>query len=246
MEQLGINLGLFIFQVLNFSIVAILLYAWAYKPILNALEKRRKTIQDGLEDARVAAEARQNAEKEAARIVAEAQSRAGQVMREATERAEAVAREVRTQAEAEAAKERDAAMAELQQERERNLGDLRGQVAALSLAVAQKLIGDNLDERRQRTLIDEFFSGIRSGQVQVLEGAPTMAGVSAEVTSALPLTAEEKEMVRSEVLTRMGGQGTVTFRVDPGILGGLIVRVREKVWDASLNGQLENLRQTIA
>jgi F-type H+-transporting ATPase subunit b len=61
MEALGINLGFLIFQVLNFSIVLVLLYAWAYKPIINMLKKREETIAKGLEDARVASEARENA-----------------------------------------------------------------------------------------------------------------------------------------------------------------------------------------
>jgi F-type H+-transporting ATPase subunit b len=69
MEKLGINLGYLIFQILNFTIVCILLYAWAYKPILNMLDKRKTKIAQGLEDARIASEARANAEQEAAKIV---------------------------------------------------------------------------------------------------------------------------------------------------------------------------------
>ena len=92
MAALGINLGFFIFQVLNFTIVLVLLYAWAYKPIINALENRQKKIAQGIEDARIAAEARANAEKDAREIVAKAQAEANQKIREATERAEAAAR----------------------------------------------------------------------------------------------------------------------------------------------------------
>ena len=44
MEALGVNLGFFIFQVLNFSIVLVLLYAWAYKPIINMLKKRQESL----------------------------------------------------------------------------------------------------------------------------------------------------------------------------------------------------------
>jgi F-type H+-transporting ATPase subunit b len=72
-----------------------------------------------------------------------------------------------------------------------------------------------------------------------------LSGASAEVTSALPLTAEEKEAVRQDVLSRIGAQATVTFRVDPSILGGLVIRVGDKVLDGSVAGQLENLRQTM-
>ena len=92
-------------------------------------------------------------------------------MREATARAEDVAaKEVRAASDAETAKARDTALAEVQQERDRVLSEVRGQIAALSIAATQKLIGESLDEKRQHTLLDEFFTGVRSGKVVVLEG----------------------------------------------------------------------------
>lgn len=245
MEGIGINLGFLIVHTLNFLMMVLILSALAYRPILSALDNRRQKIARGLEDARVAAEARENAEREAEKIVSEAQAKAGQIIREATERADAVTRELRVEAEAEAVKEREIAMAEIQQERERLLTDLRGQVAALSVAVAQKIIGESLDEKRQHDLIDEFFSGIQAGRVTVLEDARMNGGASAEVVSALPLSAEEKDTVKRDILAKVGAQATVTFRVDPSILGGLIVRIGDKVWDASVAGQLDNLRQNL-
>ena len=245
MEKLGVSGGYFLFQVLNFAIVAILLYAWAYRPIVKMLETRKTKIAQGLEDARVAAEARANAEQEAARIVTEAQARANQLVREATERAEVAVKEVHVAAEAEAGKVREAAKLDAQVERDRILGDLRGQVAALSIAAAQKLVGEALDEKRQHALLNEFFAGVKAGKVVVLEGA-NLSGASAEVTSALPLMPDEMEAVKRDVLSKLGNQATVSFRVDPNILGGLVVRAGGKVLDASVAGQLESLRQTLA
>jgi F-type H+-transporting ATPase subunit b len=245
MEKLGINLGTLIFQILNFTIVCILLYAWAYKPILNMMNNRKQKIAQGLEDARVASEARANAEQDAAKILAEAQNKASQVVRESTERAEAAALEIRAAADAEISKEREGALAEVQIERDRMLGDLRNQIAALAIAAAQKLVGESLDEQRQHALINEFFSGVKAGKVEVLEGT-TLSGTSAEVTSALPLSPDEMEAVKSDVLSKVGSQATVSFRVDPDILGGLVIRVGGKVLDASVAGQLETLRQSLS
>jgi F-type H+-transporting ATPase subunit b len=244
MDKLGINLGFFLFQVFNFTILVILLYAWAYKPILKMLEQRKNKIAQGLEDARVAGEARANAEKEAKAIIAEAQAAAASKVREATEKAEVAAKDVIAQAEAQAAKIREEAMAEAAQERDRILMDLRGQVASLAIAAAQKLVGEALDEKRQHSLINEFFSGVKSGKVIVLEGAD-VSGESAEVISALPLLPTEQETVKKDVLSKLGDQATVSFRVDPSILGGLIIRVGDKVLDGSVSGQLESLRQAL-
>ena len=243
MEALGINLGLLIVQIIAFIIVFLTLNAWVYKPMLNMMETRKQKIAQGLEDARVAAEARANAEKEAARILADAQAEASKVVREATERAQVAAKDVKAAAEAEAAKMLEAAVAEAELERNRVLGDLRGQMAALAISAANKLVGEALDEKRQHALIDEFFSGVRSGKVVVLEGAD-FKGDSAEVTSALPLTKDEETALKKDMLAKVGAQA-VTFRVDPSILGGLIIKVGDKVLDGSVSGKLESLRQSL-
>ena len=148
------------------------------------------------------------------------------------------------QAESDAAKAREAALADAGLERDRMLADVRGQVAALAMAATHKLIGDALDEKRQRALIDEFFSGVKSGEVVVLEDTG-LSGASAEIISALPLTEEEKEIVRQDITSKTGSQ-TVTFRVDPSILGGLVVKVGDKVLDGSVSGQLESLQQSLS
>lgn len=238
MDALGINLGFLIVQIIAFTIVFLTLNAWVYKPMLNMMETRKQKIAQGLEDARVAAEARANAEKEAARIIADAQAEASRIVREATERAEAAGKDVKAAAEAEAAKAREAALAEAELERNRILGDLRGQVAALAIAAANKLVGEALDEKKQHALIDEFFSGVKSGKVVVAEGG--LSGDSAEVTSALPLTPEEQEAVKKSVSAK-----EFAFKVDPSILGGLVIKVGDKVLDGSVAGKLEGLRQTL-
>lgn len=244
MEGLGINLGYLIVQIFSFLIVLVVLHGWVYRPILNMLKSRRETIAQGLEDARVAAEARENAEKDAEEILAKAQQESGERVREATERAEEAAREIRVEAEKEAADIRQAALDEAEQAKTRALGEVRGQVAALAIAAAQKLIGESLDEKRQHALISEFFSGVESGQVVLIEGK-TLTGASAEVTSALPLTEAEQETVRTEIVGKLGSGATISFRVDPDILGGLVIRVGDKVLDGSVSGQLQSLRQSL-
>lgn len=238
MEALGINLGLLIVQIIAFIILFLTLNAWIYKPMLDMMETRKQKIAQGLEDARVAAEARANAEKEAAKIIAEAQAEASKVIRDATERAAAAGKEVKAAAEAEAAKAREAALAEVELERARILGDLRGQIASLAIAAANKLVGEALDEKKQRALLDEFFSGVRSGKVVVVEGE--FQGEAAEVTSALPLTGDEQEAVKKSFKAK-----EVTFKVNPAILGGLVVKIGDKVLDGSVAGKLEGLRHSL-
>ncbi len=243
MEALGINLPFFLVQVVNLIIMYTVVAKWIVGPISGLLEKRRQAVAHGLEDARIAAEARANAEKEAEKIKADANKKASEIVAEAKERAENAARDVKAAADADASKSREKALAEVEEERNRILGDLRGQVAALAIAAAQKLVNEALDEKRQRALLDEFFSGVKAGKVVVLESAD-FTGESAEVTSALPLSADEQDAVKKSMLAKAGAQA-VSFRVDPAILGGLVIKVGDKVLDGSVAGKLEVLRQTL-
>lgn len=238
MEALGINLGLLIVQVIAFAIVMLTLNAWVYKPMLDMMETRKQKIAQGLEDAAVAADARSSAEKDAAKIIADAQSEASKIVREATERAASAGKDVKAAVEADAAKARAAMLTEAELERNRILGDLRGQVASLAIAAANKLVGEALDEKKQRALLDEFFSGVKAGKVIVVDG--DFKGESAEVTSALPLTNDEQESVKKNFSAK-----EVNFKVDPAILGGLVVKIGDKILDGSVAGKLEGLRQTL-
>src|SRR5262249_40487698 len=152
--------------------------------------------------------------------------------------------DMRQAAEQERANIIKAAQEDAAQERNRVLSDLRGQVAALAIAAANKVIGQALDDQRQHVLIQEFFSGVRGGKFTVLEGE-NVSGGSVEVTSALPLNDGEQSAVRQDVVARLGGSPSVVFRVDPNILGGIIVRVGDKVVDASVAGRLEGLRASL-
>lgn len=243
MEALGINLGYLLVQIFNFIIVFVVLLAFAYKPILSLLDQRRKMIAQGLEDAKIAAEARENAEQEAKEIISKAQAEAAEKVREASERAETAGKEIIAEAEADADKIRRDAEVDAQQDRDKILADVRGQIAALAMAATQKLVGDSLDEKRQHKLIDEFFSGVKSGKVVVLEDAD-IKGPSAEIISAVPLNDEEKENIRKDIVEQIGSQ-SITFRVDPSILGGLVIKVGDKVLDGSVSGQIDNMRQTL-
>lgn len=244
MDKLGINLGYLLVQVFNFLILFLVLKVWVYKPILNMLDKRRQTIAQGLEDARIASEARANAEEEAKKLLAEAQTKANQVVNEATQRAEEAAKQVKASTEQDLEKQRNAALIEAQLERDRMLADVRGQIATLAIAASQKLIGESLTEERQHALINEFFSGIKASKVVVLEGM-SVSGAAADVTSAVPLTDDEQNAVKKDILAKLGEQASVSFRVDPSILGGLVIRIGDKVLDNSVASNLEELRQSL-
>ena len=233
MEALGINLGYLITQILGITALLLILTAFVYKPMLRVLDERKARIAKGLEDARQAEIARQNADAEAKRILDEARAEAANMRREAVGGAEGAAKDVEHKAREGARSILASAQNDATEERNRILSDLRGQVAAISIAAANKLVGESLDEKRQHQLINDFFS-------RVPAGVSDLTGEKAEITSALPLTDTEKQSA-----AKLLGISDVQFKVDPSILGGLVVRVGDRVVDDSVSNRMNALQESL-
>lgn len=69
--------------------------------------------------------------------------------------------------------------------------------------------------------------------------------VEAEVTSAAPLTDPERDALRERLARLTGRRVEVREQVDPGLLGGLVVRIGDRFYDASVRGRLERLRNRL-
>lgn len=234
MEALGINVGYLIMQILLFTILMMVLRNYLYSPIIKVLEERKVKIAKGLEDARQAAIARENADAEAKKILDAARADAAKVRAEASVQAEDTAKGIRAKADEEAKAVAAKAKEDAEAERNRILSDLRGQVASIAIAAANKLVGESLNEERQHALIADFFA-------KVPASVSKLSGASAEVTSALPLTAAEQNSIKSSL-----NANNVTFKVNPSILGGLVIRVGDQVVDNSVAGQMSALRDSLS
>lgn len=233
MDALGINLGYLLMQIVLFVILLAVMWGYAYNPIIRTLEERKARIAKGLEDSRQAAIARDNADAEAKKIMDAARAEAAQIRSDAAVQAEESAQGIIDEANKEAKSIVENAREDAEEERNRILSELRGQVASIAIAAANKLVGEALDEKRQHDLIAEFFA-------KVPAEVSGMRGDSAEVTSALPLTDEERNNIRNTLNT-----DSVNFKVNPSILGGLIVRVGDRVVDNSVASRMESMRETL-
>ena len=233
MEALGINIGYILMQILLFIILFMVLRGYLYNPIINNLEERKTKIAKGLEDARQAAIARDSADAEAKKIMDVARAEAVQLRTDAAVQAEETANSIEAQAKQEAADLVAAARAEAEEERNNILAGARGQIASIAIAAANKIVGESLDESRQRAIIADFFA-------KVPADATKLSGTSGEVTSAVPLTETEQAEVKQAL-----NLDDVSFKVNPSILGGLVVRVGDKVVDSSVASRMTAMRDSL-
>jgi ATP synthase F1 delta subunit len=110
-------------------------------------------------------------------------------------------------------------------------------------------LGDRLGEVA-REVLDQAaarvdLSGVKEVLSAIEQHGAESGRLAAEVTSAVPLTDAERETLEARLRARHGSDLPINFRVDPSILGGLIVRVGDRMVDGSLASKLGQLRQSI-
>ena len=155
---LQINLFWIIVAALNFALLLIVLWVLAFKPVSRMLDERQARIETGLRDAEQARRDRDQAGAERVAALAEARREANEILN----RAQKVAQETRdadiaaTREELERLRQR--AAADIQAEKQRAMSDLRAEVASLALDAAGKVIGESMDDARQRRLVEEFLN----------------------------------------------------------------------------------------
>lgn len=228
MEKLGLNLGFLAAQLINFLVIFFLLWRVILPRVTKMLDARSGRIAKQLEDARVAEQARANAEREATKLIDERRLEGNKLVEEARARADQQAKLVMEEAQREAAALKSKAMQEGELAKSAALGDVRADVITLAMAAAERLIGQSLDQGRSEAVVSNFFSTSSAD----LKGL----GDTVEVTSAIRLTDAEKAQVKSAT-----GANSVTYKEDPSILGGLIVRAGDKVVDGSVRAGLSTL-----
>jgi F-type H+-transporting ATPase subunit b len=157
LDKLGINLGYLISQIVNFTILAVLLYFVAYKPVLRMLDERSARIKKGLEDAELASRRAAEMEQEFEQQMAQARKEGQEIIAQATQMSEKARQDILDKAREESKALIEKAKEEISRERDLAMAELRQQVADLSLAISEKVIGETLDEQRQRRLIAEFL-----------------------------------------------------------------------------------------
>lgn len=154
-EQFGFNWGLFISQCISFLVVAGLLYKFAYHPILNVLEQRRKTIADSLANADRIKEELARTEAARKEVLEKANAQANNLIQEARDAAnkvlESESQKAIAQAEQIIVKARQAADVD----RARMLAELRAEVGRLVVDTTAKVTGKILTVDDQKRLADE-------------------------------------------------------------------------------------------
>lgn len=154
---LGINLKYLIAQIINLVLLFILLYKLLFKRFLTTLDERSARIQKGLEDAEIAGRRAAEAEEVYQERIEQAERERQALLAKAAQEAERLKVDILTRAREEAKQLALEAQAGIERQREQVMSELRKQVPDLTLLATIRVIGQILDEKAQRRLIDEVL-----------------------------------------------------------------------------------------
>jgi len=155
--MLNLDPGMMIWAWATFLVLLGLLYKLAWKPILSAIEKRERTIQESLEKAAKASEDAQAMMNQHEEMMRTAQNEAQRIINENRELAEKSRQQIIAQAQHTAENLVEKAKLEIEKEKESALLALRSEVADLAIEATKKILHESLDETRQRTLVNDFL-----------------------------------------------------------------------------------------
>lgn len=157
---LKLELGDTFYYLIIFAILLLLVKHFAWGPVTDMMEKRRKKITDDIEQAE---SDRKKAEVLANKREAElknSKQEATQILSTAKSNAEKTKQSIITEADSEAAAIRKKANADAAQAKTDALNEARDQVADISVAIAEKVIAKNLSAEDQKDLVDQFIKGL--------------------------------------------------------------------------------------
>jgi len=162
-----INAGLGVWTLLVFFGLLLILSKYAWGPILNAVEEREKGIKAALDEA-----AERNAEaagllEQHREQLQDARRQANELIAEGRAAGDTVRKEVEEKARAEAQAIVERARVEIERERDAALEVLRKEAVDLALAAASRLMQENLDQAKDRELVERYLDELRdSGGAQ--------------------------------------------------------------------------------
>jgi F-type H+-transporting ATPase subunit b len=162
MELVMPGIGLIFWMALSFGIVLFILTKYAWKPIMNGIHQREETIEKALEAASEAKKEMLKLQAGNEQLLRDAKDERDALMRDARKMKEAILEEARAKGAEESARIIASARENIQFEKMAAINDLKNQIASISIEIAEKLIGKELeDKKKQQQLTEKLLEQVK-------------------------------------------------------------------------------------
>jgi F-type H+-transporting ATPase subunit b len=154
--------GLYIWTIVTFLVLVAALAKFAWRPLLDALERRQESIRKSLDDAQKAKQELERLHVESQKILAAARTEADQILSATRSDANRFREELKQKAQQEASGIIKNAERQIEMETARALQQIRAEAVDISVAIASKLLERNVSKEDNERLIEETFRQIEA------------------------------------------------------------------------------------
>lgn len=156
-ELIGVNLWTALFTLLNTILVIVVGTKFLFKPVMKMIQSRQQEIDDLYAQADAAKANAETLEAEYQQKLSVAQQTSDRIVKEAVTRGQNREEEIIRQANLEADAIREKASVDIAREKKKAVNDAKDEIASLAMDIAGKVVGETLDEDRQKQLVDKFL-----------------------------------------------------------------------------------------
>jgi F-type H+-transporting ATPase subunit b len=234
------NLWTFLFEAINFVVLAYVLRWLLYRPLRQAIDRRREADAKARADAEKARTEAEELHGQLAVRLAQATAESQAMVHKAREQAEAERRTVLSDAEQAVQRRREEVRQALDREREEALQALHGEVVGQAVELTRRLLQEAADRTLDRQLAGRLIETLRDipdGEREELRRQWRPAD-GAVLETAAELDGATLDKVHEAVTAVVGQAAAPVVTTNPDLLGGVRLRMGGHVWDASLAGQL--------
>lgn len=161
MELVTPSIGLIVWQTVAFLLLLFLLAKFAWKPVMQGISERERSIESALDAAEKAKQEMARLTGENQQLLKEARAERDLILKEAKTLKDQIVSEAKTQAQVEGAKMIEKAKQEIESQKAAALAEVKGQVAALSIEIAEKVLRNQLeDQNKQNALVNDLLKDV--------------------------------------------------------------------------------------
>ena len=158
--------GLMIWTIVCFLLVLFVLKKWAFGPIQQTIDARRKRIEESIAEADRARDEARHLLDEHRKLIGQAKSEAEEILAEARRVGDAQRERVRAETEEDRQRRLEETRRQIEQATHQAIGEIRDEVGRLSLLAAEKITRKSLTSADQQRLIDEALAEIDFSELE--------------------------------------------------------------------------------
>ncbi|MGD8243858.1 MAG: F0F1 ATP synthase subunit delta [Anaerolineae bacterium] len=247
--MLSLDWATIAFQVINFLVLAVVLYRFVFRPVMGRVRERREERQALLEQTKQDRQEAERLRQELAERLSDAEQQADKIVTEGQKRAEAERQQMLEEIEGEIGSKLADARQDVQRMRRQAVDEFHEELIDAILHVSAQVIGQASPEEMHHALLQQLtdriwemgreeMERVRAFRRSLGERTPT-----AYVTTARTLTSQEQGELARTLSALADRSIDIQMEIEPSLAAGMRVRLADIVVDNSIAGRLGALRE---